>query len=74
MTENKVEAARRNERRESGGVTLHRGDVRLGAGLGGTTLERGERVGAGVDDRDVVPELSKRYGETAAAAIGKIAR
>ena len=36
----------------------------------GPALERGERVGAGVDDGDPVAELGQRHGEAAGAAAG----
>ncbi len=38
------------------------------AGLGRAALERGERVGAGVDDDDAVAEPGERHGEAAGAA------
>ena len=36
-------------------VALHAGDPAVEAALGGAALQRGERVGAGVDDGDAVP-------------------
>lgn len=39
-------------------------------GLGGAALQREERVGAGVDHGDAVPELGHGHREVAAAAAG----
>ena len=51
-----------------GEVALLAGDPVGDVGLAGSPVERGERVGAGVDDLDPVAELGEGYGEAAGAA------
>ena len=48
-------------------VTLHGLDPLRHAGLGGAAGQRGERVRAGVDDRDRVSRLGQRHREAAGA-------
>ena len=48
-------------------VALHGQDPLGDPGVGGTTVERGESVEAGVDDRDVMTKLGQWNGHTAGA-------
>nr|BFE88888.1 hypothetical protein GCM10020093_114890 [Planobispora longispora] len=68
VAEHQIGGARREKLSQVGGVALQRPHPH--PGLGGTALQRGQRVGAGVDDRDGVPELGQRHGEPAGAASG----
>jgi len=45
-----------------GGVALHRHDPLGDPGVASSAVQRGQRVEAGVDDRDVMTELGQRDG------------
>src|SRR5674476_1461948 len=49
------------------GVALHGHDPLGDPGVAGATVQRGQRVEAGVDDRDVMTELGQWNGKTAGA-------
>ena len=53
-----------------GEVALQAGDPAGEPALGGAALQRGQRVGAGVDDGDPVAGARERHGEAAGAAAG----
>lgn len=63
-----VGLAGRHEVGQGRGVALQRDDAVGDPDLVGAALERGEGVGAGVDDRHGIPELGQRHGEAAGAA------
>ncbi len=62
-----VDLAVAEHRGEGVAVTLDPDDEVLDAGLTGAAAQCGERVRAGVDDRDVVSGLAERDGDTAGA-------
>jgi hypothetical protein len=49
------------------GVALHPNDELGDPGVAGPAIQRGQRVEAGVDDRDVMTELGQRDCQTAGA-------
>ena len=49
------------------GVSLYGHDALADPGVTGSTVQRGQRVKAGVDDRDVMAELGQRNGQTTSA-------
>ena len=50
-----------------GGITLHGHNPLDNPGVTRSAVQRGQRVQAGFNDRDVVTELSQRNGQTAGA-------
>ena len=72
MAQHQVDAPGERPERvgEVGDVALHGAHAVADAGLLGPPGQRGERVGARVDDDDAVTGLGQRHGEAAGAAAG----
>ena len=68
VAEHQVDAARLDQAGERVAVALDRPYPVGDPGVVGPPGQRGERVRAGVDDRDVVARLGQRHGEPAGAA------
>ena len=68
VAQHQVDAVGRDQVGQAVAVALHGGDQVGDPGLGGPPGERGQGVGAGVDDGDVVPGPGERHGEPAGAA------
>jgi len=66
VAEDEVGRAGPDDVEQPGGVTLHR--AHLDTCLAGPSLERGERIGAGVDDGDPVAQPRDRHREASGAA------
>jgi hypothetical protein len=49
------------------GIPLYSFDARSDPGVTGSTVQRGQRIKAGVDDRDVMAKLGQWNGQTAGA-------